>query len=144
VWGWDDGSGPPTDHAGSGTPLPWREALLMPGARQMQHVADFMTSIDFWKLRPAPTALTGQPGQSAANQFIAVAGSAERDLLVAYTPLQATIQLAAGAVPRGAATWGNPRTGARSPASGITSGAAIAFEPPGEGDWLLIVTGTAR
>ena len=31
VWGWDDGSAPPVAHPNPGVPLPWREALRMPG-----------------------------------------------------------------------------------------------------------------
>ena len=35
VWGWDDGTKPPTDHPGTGVPLPWQKALTMPAAAQM-------------------------------------------------------------------------------------------------------------
>jgi hypothetical protein len=66
VWGWDDGTKPPTDHAGTGTPLPWKQALVMPAAEQMAHVAEIFTSIDFWRLRPAPQVLAEQPGSRCA------------------------------------------------------------------------------
>ena len=44
------------------------------------------TSIDFWRLRPAPDPLARQPGTTAPTQFVAAAASESRDLLVAYTP----------------------------------------------------------
>lgn len=140
VWGWDDGTAPPVGHANAGVPLPWREAIGMPGAEQMRHVADAFTSIDFWRLRPAQGALAEQPGTDDAGHFIAVAASSERDLLVAYTPEVPAIVIQADAVPQGAATWINPRTGERTAASGERSGGTIRFSAPGEGDWLLIAS----
>ena len=139
VWGWDDGSKPPTDHAGSGIPLPWKQALVMPGAEQMAHVASLFTSIEFWRLRPAPDALAEQPGTTAASQFIAAAASDDRDLLVAYTPEPRRIVLSRDRVPRGRAEWRDPRTGRRSTARGVTSGATTTFATPADGDWILLI-----
>ncbi|MPY90839.1 MAG: DUF4038 domain-containing protein [Luteitalea sp.] len=143
VWGWDDGTRPPTDHARSGIPLPWRQALVMPGAEQMAHVAALFTPIDFWRLRPAPHALAEQPGARQPRRFIAAAASESNDLLVCYTPEERTIRVSVEAMPRGRATWFDPRTGARTNASGVRSGQEVAFETPSHGDWVLIVT-TAR
>lgn len=140
VWGWDDGSGPPTDHEGSGTPLPWREAMLMPAATQMKHVADVFTAIDYWRLRPAPEVLIDQPGVADAAQFIPVSSTAEGDLLVAYTPAAPVIALRSPAVPAGAATWMNPRTGERSAAAGVAEKDVTRFTAPAPGDWLLVVS----
>lgn len=145
VWGWDDGSGPPTDHAGSGTPLPWREAIMMPGAEQMKHVADAMTSVEFWRLRPAPEALVDQPGLDVPSRFISVAATAERDLLVAYTPEVSSVTLRAATLPQGAALWVNPRSGERSNAQPVADSASngiVRFDAPGEGDWLLMLSAT--
>ena len=139
VWGWDDGTRPPTDHPGSGTPLPWRQALEMPAANHMGIVADLFTSFDFWRLRPAPQTLVEQPGHTAPERFTAAA-AADRDLLVVYTPEPVRVAVAAAALPGDRAVWFDPRTGARSPARGIQSGTTTAFEPPGAGDWVLVVT----
>ena len=140
VWGWDDGTKLPTDHAGSGIPLPWKDALRMPGAEQMAHVASLFTSIEFWRLRPAPNALAEQPGTEVAARFIGAASSEKGDLLVAYTPEVRTIAVKQEAVPRGRASWHNPRTGERSPAQGVRDGATVRFETPSDGDWVLLVT----
>lgn len=140
VWGWDDGSGPPTDHPGSGTPLPWREAIRMPGAEQMRHVADVFAAIDYWRLRPAPDALVDQPGDDDASLFIAVAASPAQDLLVAYTPGAPVVALRADRVPAGTATWFNPRTGERSAAVGTVQQDEVRFTTPGVEDWLLVLS----
>jgi hypothetical protein len=139
VWGWDEGTKPPTDHAGSGVPLPWKDALVMPAAEQMSHVAALFTSIDFWRLRPSPGALAEQPGLEAASRFIAVAASERRDLLLAYTPEAGTIALKREAMPRGRATWYNPRTGERTTARADRNESVVRFETPSEGDWALLV-----
>jgi hypothetical protein len=144
VWGWDDGTKPPTDHPNSGTPLPWKEALVMPGAEQMAHVAGLFTSIDFWRLRPAPDALAEQPGTIAPARFVAVAASAERDLLVAYTPEAGTIAIRTAALPAGRARWVDPRTGTRSDARPGKSESVLRFETPGPGDWLLLIAPADR
>ncbi|MGH9372743.1 MAG: DUF4038 domain-containing protein, partial [Vicinamibacterales bacterium] len=140
VWGWDDGTKPPTDHAGSGTPLPWKEALVMPGAEQMAPVAALFTSIDFGRLRPAPNALAEQPGADAPARVIMAAASDTRDLLVVYTPEVRTVALNADEMPRGPATWHNARDGERTTATGRRSGSVVRFEAPGEGDWVLLIT----
>lgn len=139
VWGWDDGTKPPTDHAGSGIPLPWKEALVMPAAEQMAHVASLFTSIDYWRLRPAPDAVADQPGSGVAARFIAAAASEKGDLLVVYTPEVRTIALKREAVPRGRAAWYNPRTGERTNARALRESARVRFETPADGDWVLVV-----
>jgi hypothetical protein len=141
VWGWDDGTRPPTDHPGSGVPLPWKQALLMPGAEQMRHAADVFTSIDFGRLRPAKDAIAEQPGTEAPSRFIAAASSAERDLLLVYTPEAGTVMLHAAAVPAGRAQWIDPRSGRRTAARAVRDGGLVRYVAPGPGDWLLLVTG---
>jgi hypothetical protein len=140
VWGWDDGDAPPTDHKNSGIPLPWKQALVMPAAEQMAHVAALFTSIDFWRLRPAQDVLAEQPGTESASRFVMAAASDPRDLLVIYTPEARTLSVHSGAIPRGRAIWHNPRTGEQSEARGTRADNGVTmFDTPGEGDWMLVV-----
>jgi hypothetical protein len=140
IWGWDDGTGPPTAHPNAGVPLPWREALVMPGAEQMAHVAALFTSIDFWRLRPAPDLLAEQPGAGAPARFVTVSASDSRDLIVAYTPEPGVLRLLADKMPAGArAVWHDPRTGERRDATGVRDQPVLRFETPGEGDWVLLI-----
>jgi hypothetical protein len=140
IWGWDDGTRPPTAHPNTGVPLPWKEALVMPGAEQMAHVAALFTSIDFWRLRPAPDLLAEQPGADTPARFITVSASETRDLVVAYTPEPGTIRLHADQVPSAARTmWHDPRTGERRDAKGEPDGTILRFDTPGDGDWALVI-----
>jgi hypothetical protein len=140
VWGWDDGSKPPTDHPTTGTPMPWKKALTMPGAEQMAHVAEFFTSIDFGRLRPAPVAVVNQPGNQAPSRFIAAAKSDRRDLLVLYVPEDRTVEVKLDLMPESpSVTWVNPRTGERSPAVAVVTATTCQFPTPAEGDWILFM-----
>jgi hypothetical protein len=138
VWGWDDGSGPPTAHPNTGTPLPWREALHMPAAEQMAHLGAFFGSIAWERRRPAPDLLAVQPGESDPRRHCAAACSEEGTLAVVYVPEDRRLVLRAERVQAGArATWFNPRTGERQAAAWTTSGDACEFTTPAPGDWVL-------
>jgi len=138
VWGWDDGTSPPTDHPGSGIPLPWQQALTMPGAAQMRHLAQYFTSIDFGRLRPALGAVVNQPGRHEPKRFIAAARTDRHDLLVLYVPEDRAVDVKADMLPPSPrASWFNPRTGETSTAVGQEAAGAIRFHTPAEGDWIL-------
>jgi hypothetical protein len=140
VWGWDDGTGPPTDHPGSGTPLPWREALEMPAANQMTHLASFFNSIEFWRLRPAPGILARQPDNDSAGLHIAAARSEDGDLMVIYAPSARLVSVKASALPPAPIVrWFNPRNGERSSAIAVVNDNVIDFATPGTGDWILLI-----
>ena len=79
------------------------------------------------------------PGAESASRFIAAAASEKRDSLVIYTPEVRTIALRTEAIPRGRATWHNPRTGDRTNAISTLSGSVTRFATPGEGDWILVM-----
>jgi hypothetical protein len=140
VWGWDDGSRPPTDHPSTGVPLPWRQALHMPAADQMAYLAAFFQSIDYWRLRPAQDVLAVQPGSEAPRRHIAAARADRGDLLVIYTPEDRTITLLPRSLPpRPSARWFNPRSGQFQAAVSAPHGSGVEFSTPSEGDWVLLV-----
>jgi hypothetical protein len=140
VWGWDDGTRPPTDHPGTGTPQPWQKALTMPGAEQMAHVIDFFTSVDWWKLRPAPVAIVNNPGTQTPAKYIAAAKSDDRNLMVVYVPEDRTVEVKLDSMPTSPnVTWLNPRTGEKSPAVAVVTASTCQFPTPAEGDWVLFM-----
>jgi len=140
VWGWDDGTKPPTDHAYTGTPLPWQKALTMPGAEQMAHLYDFFTSVDWWKLRPAPIVVVGNPGAQAAQKYIAGAKSDDKELMVVYVPDERTVEIKLDSMPGSPnVSWINPRTGEKSPAVAVVTANTCQFPSPAEGDWILFM-----
>jgi len=140
VWGWDDGSGPPTAHPDTGTPLPWREALRMPAAEHMAHLAALFGSIEWWRLRPAPDLLARQPGEADARRFCAAACAEDNTLAVVYVPEDRRVELRADRLAAyRRAQWHDPRTGEREAAHWPAAGPAGEFNTPGPGDWVLVL-----
>jgi hypothetical protein len=142
VWGWDDGTKPPVDHPSTGTPLPWREALFMPGARQMGHLGRLFRSVPFQQLSPRPEMLGRQPGMANVKNWVSAAATETNAVAIIYTPVQQTISVVIRFMPAGAmAEWVDPRTGRTSPAIGVLSEKTVEFPPPGPGDWILRIQG---
>jgi hypothetical protein len=140
VWGWDDGTKEPTDHAGTGVPLSWKKALTMPGAEQMTNLYTFFTGIDFQRLRPKPEAVVNNPGLQSPHRFIAAAGTEKKDLLLIYVPEDRTVEILMDALPSSPEIrWWNPRTGERNPAVAVVTDRTCQFPTPAEGDWILFM-----
>jgi hypothetical protein len=140
VWGWDDGTRPPTDHPNSGIPLPLGNAVRMPAAEQMAHLANFFTSIDFWRLRPAPEMLALQPGADDPRFHIAAARTLDKDLAVFYLAEGRHIEILLDQLPlKFTAQWCNPRTGERPQVVAVVNEKSIQFATPSDGDWLLLL-----
>jgi hypothetical protein len=138
VWGWDDGTKPPTDHPGTGVPLPWQKALFLPGAQQMTNLVTFFSMIEWNQLRPLPGAVVNNPGNATPRKYIAAARSAKGDLTVVYVPEERTIEiLLASLPPSPEVKWFNPRTGETSAAVAVITDTTAQFPTPSEGDWIL-------
>lgn len=138
VWGWDDGTKPPTDHPNTGKPLAWKQALTLPGAEEMPHLVKFFTSIEFNQLRPMPEAVVNNPGGLSARKYIAAARSEKKDLTLVYVPEERTVELLLSSLPPSPEVkWFNPRTGETSAAVAVITDTTAQFPTPGEGDWIL-------
>ncbi len=138
VWGWDDGTQPPFAHPASGVPLPWRQALTMPAAEQMAHLAALFGSLDWPRLTPAPELLAAQPGEEDVRRTIAAARTPEGDLALIYLPEGGEVRLRPGLLRAGlGAAWFDPRTGERLAAAQAADG--LRFVAPGSEDWLLVL-----
>jgi hypothetical protein len=140
VWGWDDGSGPPVGHPSSGAPLPWQEALHMPGAQQMSILAELFTSIDWHRLEPLPELQWVRPGMLFPQYTITNSASWSGDLAVFYLPENERVEFNQDRLMGGLqASWFNPRIGEWSRAERNGSSQRAVYFSPGPGDWLLIL-----
>jgi hypothetical protein len=135
IWGWDDGSGPPVAHPNTGTPQPWQDALHLPGAQQMRHLADFFMSIPWWQLRPDQSLVREQPGDVDITRYVTAARS--EDLVALYLPKGGSVQLNPDRLPaQPAIEWCNPRDGSRHQES---TGDLSTLNAPDEQDWLVVL-----
>lgn len=142
IWGWDDGTKEPTDHAGTGVPKPWNKALFLPGGQQMSHVAALMRFVGFEQLAPAPELLAKQPGNEAASRFIAAAASPAKDLAVIYVPEDRQLVLNRQALPQQPVMrWFNPRSGEWQDAAAVAENQQLTCTTPAEGDWVMVIKG---
>ena len=118
----------------------WQRALILPGAYDIATFQQCLKGVEYWRLRPFPSALAEQPGDDAPNRFIAAAGTAERDVTVIYSPASTRIEIVNAALPRSAeASWLDPRSGKSTPATAVARGDTSQFNTPGEGDWFLLM-----
>lgn len=139
VWGWDDGTRPPVAHPNTGIPLPWQQALRMPGAEQMRYLSAFFQSLAWWTLWPDQSLVREQPGVHDVLRFIAAARSEDGRLAVLYVPAGGPVHLNAArlALPL-QVVWTNPRDGSRQ-AGPVVSSQEATLMAPDEQDWLLVL-----
>ena len=137
-WGLSVG---PKDPRTKGAEWPtWRKAMFMPAAKQMSSLARFMSTVDFWKLRPQPKAIASQPGDESPRKFIAAAGTDANTISLVYVPEVRTLEVALNALPPSPSVgWFNPRTAENNPAVAVVGGKSCQFPTPGPGDWLLVL-----
>jgi Protein of unknown function (DUF4038)/Domain of unknown function (DUF5060)/Putative collagen-binding domain of a collagenase len=137
---WDMSVGPGIENPKPSDLPMWRKALFMPAAKQMSHLALFMNSMDFWKLRPDQKAVASQPGQTSPQRFIAAAENEDKTLALVYVPEDRNLDLLLDALPHSpAVSWFNPRTGGGNPAVAVAGASSYQFPTPAPGDWLLEV-----
>ena len=137
---WDASVGPKDEQTKAADLPMWHKALFMPAGKQMAHLAKFMNSMEFWKLRPQPKALATQPGDQSPRRFIAAASNEAKTLSLFYVPEDRTLEVSLDALPLSPAVgWVNPRTGEGNPAVAALSGNRYQFPTPDPGDWLLVM-----
>ena len=140
VWGWDNGVDPTFGYADAGVPPDWRESLTYEGGKQVAHITSAFESVDFHSLRPDPNVLIDQPGDNSIASYVASSSSADGNLVVVYTPVEARLKINVEKLPSPLiAAWINPRTGERKDVLAVLRGSALECPAPSDGDWLLIL-----
>ena len=129
----------PPGQAESDLPL-WQKSIFLPAAKQVSALYRFVNSIEFWRLQPQPGFVSNPAGTQTPVNFIAAAGTEAKDLTVAYTPEERTLEITMDALPASPiVSWFNPRTGENSPAVAVVGGRTCQFPTPDPGDWVLLL-----
>ena len=137
IWSWQKEAGVPRAHASTGVAKPWHEAINLPGSTDMKRLKDFMVSIEWWRLRPAPEMLARQPGETDPKKFVAAARADDGSFAVAYLPVGGTVEVRTDSVKAAtAARWYDPREGKWSEAGAVAS-PVCKFTAPSAEDWVL-------
>jgi len=136
VWSWETSAKEPQEHRGTGVAQPWFKAMEFPGSYQMKHMAEVLTSIRWWELRPDNSLIQTRPDDDPARH-ISASRSEKGDLAMIYFPVGGEVKLKRGMLKKGLkAEWFNPRNGDRSPAKADDAGS---FRTPADEDWVLLL-----
>jgi len=140
VENWDATVGAKKDDVfGAGLPQ-WHKALFMPGAKQLSQLANLFESVDFWRLRPAPTVLASQPTDSSVTTQACPATTETKDVSMVYVMNEKMLELSLDAMPHSpTVAWFNPRQGRNSPAVAVVVQGKCQFPTPDTDDWLLVL-----
>ncbi len=133
--------------------MTWREAILQPGAAQMQYGRKLMESRPFLERLPDPTlivdavAKTAMPGAGRAR-FVAIRG-ADASWAMVYAPVGRAFTVRTGKLSgeKLRVWWFDPRTGAARDMGLIAKNAETRFISPDAGemlDWVLVLDDAAR
>jgi len=117
----------------------WEKALQWESSTQMRHLHDFLEAIEWWRLEPAHELIRNQPED--VKRRMVLARSESGDLAVAYLPGNEAIEVdVSGLAGPLAARWFDPVRGAYTDIPGsVGEATARRFEPPSQGDWVLIL-----
>lgn len=136
IWSWETTPTEPLNHKGSGVAKPWDKAIELPGSQDMAHIAKNIMALDWWRLRPAQSLLTHQPGGDNPVNFVAAARSKAGDLAVLYLPRGGKVSLQMDQLVSDVqARWFNPRSGTYRSARSDGKGT---FTAPDDNDWVLV------
>ncbi len=123
----------------------WREAMDGRASRDMVHLRNLFTPLPWHTLVPdwGHRVVTGGLGEFHGLDYVTAARATDGSLVVAYLPSRrpVTADLGALAGDRAEARWHNPRTGEETLIGTINTEGSRAFEPPAEGDWVLLLDG---
>lgn len=124
-------------------PPNWREVLELPGANSLKHLRALLESKPWWRLMPDVNNVVAVDGRGpyGTNDATVTALAADGSFALSYLPAKRalTIDLTKLTGPRVSAHWFNPRTGESTPIGELTDKGRRAFDPPGEGDWVLVL-----
>lgn len=94
LWAWlRDGEVIINHHTKGENSKRWYTALELPGSKQIGYLANFMRTIEWWKLKPSPELLVRQPGDSQPENFIAVSKDDDSKVILVYIPKPTEVQL---------------------------------------------------
>ncbi len=122
--------------------LTWREALDAPSARQMGYLRRLIESRPMLDRVPDQSMLVGGAGEGAEHRRALRGG----DYAMIYTPTRRALEIQLGKI-SGAkvrVSWFNPRTGEVSWIGEHANQDQRTFEPPGNGDWVLLLDNAAK
>lgn len=141
VWQWWDATRERVNHVRT----PWREALQLPGARQMVHLQRLMESRPFFERIPDQSLLVAPAGERGSHRRATRATDGSYAFVYSPdgTPFELRLEALSGTTL--ATGWFNPRTGKFTAGDALARRGSATFVPPEPGfDWVLVIDDAAR
>jgi len=124
-------------------PANWRELLELPGAISLKHLRTLLKARPWWKLMPDMNNVVAAEGRGtfATNDYVVTALANDGSFALSYLPTKRalTIDLSKLSGAKVNASWFSPRTEEATSAGSITEKKRHEFEPPADGDWVLVL-----
>jgi hypothetical protein len=140
VWPWLREIGIPLNHPNAGSAMPWFASLDNPGAEGISVLAEVIASLEWWKLEPTRTLISGPPVKPDYSNYIQCGRANTREFALCYVPAKTVPELNTYSFRNGArATWIDPRMGVRQTPIDLMSKDNIVVQPPSAEDWLLLI-----
>jgi len=121
----------------------WEQELDSPGSRYLQIAGEFIRSIPWHQLVPDRDHkfVVEGFGDSLSDDGVQAAVTTDRKLAVAYLPTPRPIRITPSTLSEGDRhlRWFNPRNGSFQDGSLPENEGIVTLEPPGDGDWILVV-----
>jgi hypothetical protein len=124
---------------------PWREAIDLPGAAQVQHARALLLSRPYFSRIPDQTLIVSENG--VATKHLQATRADDGSYALVYTPTYNPfeVDLANLAGPTLSAHWFDPRTGLVRRIGDIANSGTHTFTPPEGGpDWVLVLDAADR
>jgi len=118
------------------------------GANSLKHRRAVLESRPWWKLMPDVNNVVAVEGRGAlaTNDYAVTALADDGSFALSYLPTKRslTLDLTKLSGEHVVASWFNPRTGEASRIGEFTDKKRHAFEPPGDGDWVLVLDDSVK
>lgn len=129
-------------------PANWREVLELPGANSLKHLRALLASRPWWKLVPDVDNVVTVEGRGdfATNDYAVTALADDGSFALSFLPSKRalTTDLTKLTGSRLSARWFNPRTGESTFIGEFSDKKRHVFDPPNEGDWVLVLDDAAK
>ena len=126
----------------------WEAALNYAGSQDMTRVTQLFTSRSWYQLVPDDKheVVVDGLGEFRGLDYLAAARTTDGATVIAYMPTSRaiTVDMTKVSGKEAKAWWFNPRTGKSDSIGTVPTLGKHKFDPPGEGDWVLLLDDASR
>ena len=126
---------------------PWRQAILLPGARQMKHVRTLIESRPMLVRVPDQTLIVGDAGHGTDRIAATRASDGSYALVYSSSGKSFVVDVKKLSGDQVRSWWLDPRTGTSQPGESFPRAGTRQFQPPSQGkgqDWVLVLDDASR